>query len=75
VTVSRRGGRARRGHIVVHRSLHLPDDEVTDERGNPVTTPARTLLDLAELLDGRSLARAVKRTETLGVFDRAGSRQ
>ena len=31
----------------MHRPLELPSDEVTSLRGLPITTPARTLLDLA----------------------------
>lgn len=42
--------------IHVHRS-HRAD--VTTRHGIPVTTPTRTLLDLADLLDDRALARAV----------------
>lgn len=69
VTVPGSGGRSRRPPIVVHRSLRFPADDVTVERGIPVTTPARTLLDLGELVDARSLLRALERAETLGVFD------
>jgi hypothetical protein len=38
-----------RPHVVVHR-MKLYGDEVTDIDGVPVTTPARTWLDMAELL-------------------------
>jgi hypothetical protein len=47
VTVRGRGGRERRSGIKVHRPLELPTDEVTSLRGLPITTPERTLLDLA----------------------------
>jgi very-short-patch-repair endonuclease len=47
VTVRGRGGRERRAGIKVHRPLELPGDEVTSLRGLPITTPARTLLDLS----------------------------
>jgi Protein of unknown function (DUF559) len=43
----------------VHRSRTLTPDDITTHFGVPVTTPARTLLDLAEVLDTRSLTRAV----------------
>lgn len=43
----------------------LPRDEVTVEAGIPVTTPARTLLDLAGILDEPNLARAAERAEAL----------
>jgi Protein of unknown function (DUF559) len=43
----------------VHRSKLLTARDVTVHFGIPVTTPARTLLDLAEVLDTPSLTRAV----------------
>src|SRR4051812_36360331 len=45
--------------IRVHRSKLLTPPDVTVHFGIPVTTPARTLLDLAEVLDTPSLTRAV----------------
>jgi very-short-patch-repair endonuclease len=48
--------------IAAHRML-LPDDEVTIERGIPVTTPARTLLDLAGVLSPQHLKAAVEEAE------------
>ncbi len=45
--------------IRLHRSPTLTDQDLTTHFGIPVTSPARTVLDLAELLDGASLARAV----------------
>jgi REase_MTES_1575/AbiEi antitoxin C-terminal domain len=67
ITVPRRR-RARDG-IVLHETL-LPPDETDEHEGIPVTTPARTLLDLAGLLDEHQLARACERAEAL----RLGSR-
>jgi very-short-patch-repair endonuclease len=46
VTVGR-GGRARRAGLRIHTSTGLPADEVATVDGLPITTPARTLLDLA----------------------------
>jgi very-short-patch-repair endonuclease len=43
----------------------LPADEVTVHDAIPVTTPARTLLDLAAILDEHRLARAAERAEAL----------
>jgi very-short-patch-repair endonuclease len=43
--------------------LPLPEDEVTTEKGIPVTTVARTLLDLAAVLPARKVARAVNEAE------------
>jgi uncharacterized protein DUF559/putative AbiEi antitoxin of type IV toxin-antitoxin system len=49
------------------RLHHVPlrPDEITVHRAIPVTTPARTLLDLAAILDPHTLARAVERAEAL----------
>jgi len=55
------GDRKRRG-IRVHR-IALPRDERDEHFGIPVTTPARTLLDLAEVLSPQQLERAVHETE------------
>ncbi len=52
----------------MHRSL-LPTGETTTHRGIPITTVARTLLDLAAVVDRRSLERAVEQAEKLGIFD------
>jgi hypothetical protein len=54
----------RRPGLTVHRA-QLPRDEVTTRDAIPVTTPARTLLDLAALLDEHKLARAAERAEAL----------
>src|SRR4051812_4872059 len=51
--------RRRHNGIRVHRSRTLTPNDVTTHFGIPVTTPARTLLDLAEVLDTASLTRAV----------------
>lgn len=56
--------RRRRSGLVVHQAK-LPADEVTVHDAIPVTTPARTLLDLAALLDEHRLARAAERAEAL----------
>ena len=45
--------------VIVHRSRTLTPADVTVHYGIPVTTPARTLLDLADTLTDRALARAV----------------
>ncbi len=63
VTVSR--GRARpRAGVEVHRSLNLP---VTRHFGIAITTPARTLLDLAPLLPQHELDRAVEEAQVRGL--------
>jgi very-short-patch-repair endonuclease/predicted transcriptional regulator of viral defense system len=50
ITVSSGGGRRRRGAVIVHRAP-LREEEVVVKGGIKVTTPARTIVDLA---DGRS---------------------
>ena len=69
VTVPSRAGRIRRRGVRVHRSGRLAPDEVTTRSGIPVTTVARTLLDLADVLDSQALRRAVTEAEYTGRFD------
>ena len=54
--------RRRRADIRTHR-IALRPDEVTKEHGIPVTTPARTLLDLAGVVPPHQLERAMHRAE------------
>ncbi len=68
VTVPDRSGRRRPG-IVFHRPRTLPEDEVTVVDGIPVTTPERTLLDLAEVVSRRQLERACDEAERLRAVD------
>jgi hypothetical protein len=63
-----KGVRRRPGRIV-HRSADLPHDERTVERGVPVTTVPRTLLDLAAVVPAHHLRRAVERAELAELFD------
>ena len=60
--------RGRRG-IRVHESPIAPDER-TIRDGIPVTTVARTLLDLAALLEPHQLNRALERAEALRLSDR-----
>jgi very-short-patch-repair endonuclease len=69
VTVPSQNGRIRRRGIRVHRSGRLTREEVTTRSGIPVTTVARTLLDLADVLDGQALQRAVTEAEYTNRFD------
>jgi very-short-patch-repair endonuclease len=70
VTVPSRTGRTlRRRGIRVHRSGRLAAEEVTVLRGIPVTSVARTLLDLADVLDDQALRRTVTEAEYRNVFD------
>ena len=63
VTVPSQNGRARRKGIRVHRSGRIGADEVTERLQIPVTTVARTLLDLADVLPAQALKRAVTEAE------------
>ncbi len=51
--------------VIVHRSRTLTHRDVSRHQAVPVTTPARTLLDLADVLDDRALARAVNEARVL----------
>lgn len=62
------GRRASRPTLEVHHGK-LAVDEVTTERGIPVTAPNRTLLDLAAVLDARQVERAINEAEFLRVTD------
>ncbi len=59
----------RREGIVCHRS-RLQDDEWLVEVGIPVTSPFRTVFDLATVLDLRGLERAWHEAEVRGLRDR-----
>jgi len=63
------GGRSRRvAGIRSHRCRLVPDD-VTVLRGIPITTVARTLLDVAETEPQRDVDRALDQAVRLGLFD------
>ena len=63
VTVPSQNGRVRRKGLRVHRSGRLGADEVAQRLQIPVTTVARTLLDLADVLPAQALKRAVTEAE------------
>jgi very-short-patch-repair endonuclease len=68
ITVPTGAGRKRQSSLRIHRSVTLRPDEFTERDGIPVTTPARTLLDLATVLPLRSLERTVDEGERLRLF-------
>jgi predicted transcriptional regulator of viral defense system len=68
VTIPKRSPRKHAG-IDVHRSTTLTVDHVTIVHGIPCTTVARTLLDLAQVIKGRPLERALDQAEILGLLD------
>ncbi len=53
------GGPRRHGDVLAYRSSILEDD-CTELRGIPITSVARTLLDLARGVSGRALARTLR---------------
>ncbi|MFL5823557.1 MAG: type IV toxin-antitoxin system AbiEi family antitoxin [Solirubrobacteraceae bacterium] len=68
VTVPGRSGRRRAG-IDIHSVRNLTPDDITLVDNIPVTSVARTLLDLAEVVAQRPLERAFDESEILEVFD------
>jgi very-short-patch-repair endonuclease len=68
VTVPR-GGPHSRGDLVVHRVRRLAPEDVEEVDGIPVTTVARTALDMAEVLAPHRLAKLLERMELERVFD------
>lgn len=70
VTVRRPGGGGPKG-LLIHRSLTIHRGEATIRAGIPVTTPARTLLDVAGILSPRQLERAADEAERLHGCDTA----
>jgi Transcriptional regulator, AbiEi antitoxin len=67
VTTTR--SRVRRSGIVMHRIHSLNAQDRAVHEGIPVTSVARTLLDLAAFVVPRRLERAVEQAERLGFFD------
>jgi len=55
--------------VTLHTTRDLPHEDRTEVRGIPVTTVARTLVDLADLLDTDRLTRAVNEAEVLRLLD------
>jgi hypothetical protein len=70
VTVPTTAGRSKRKGITVHRTRTLSiTDSVLTRRAIPVTSPARTLIDLADVVPPNHLERAFKQTEILRLYD------
>lgn len=63
------GGSRDRPGLVIHRSRHLPPEHRTERDGIPVTTVARTLLDLAALLPPKRVRYAVEAADRDGLLD------
>ncbi len=69
VTVRSAGGRTKRPGLRIHRAPTLRADEITEHHGIRVTTPARTLLDIAATLPHRALERALDEAEINQLYD------
>jgi hypothetical protein len=61
--------------VVVHFAPALHPEDVTVVNGVRVTSPARTLIDLAEACDGGELRVAFGRARELGLLDLAALRR
>lgn len=57
------------GGVVVHRGPPLHPDDVTTRAGIPITSPSRTLIDLAEVLTRTELSAAFARAREIGLLD------
>jgi hypothetical protein len=69
IDVTRCYGRTARSGINVHRVRQLHRDDRSTRNGIPVTTVARTLLDLSETGGREQLERALDQAERLQLFD------
>jgi very-short-patch-repair endonuclease len=68
ITVPRTGRRERPG-LRIHRPRTLAADEITTRHGIPVTTPARTILDLATTLTASRLEHLLDQAEIRELTD------
>ncbi|MEX2470927.1 MAG: type IV toxin-antitoxin system AbiEi family antitoxin domain-containing protein, partial [Gemmatimonadota bacterium] len=66
VDISVRRGSPRRPGIVTHRPTRLAPDETTVLEEIPITTPGRTIYDLARTVRGRAFERAVSQVLASG---------
>jgi hypothetical protein len=55
--------------VVIHRGPPLHPDDVTVHKGIPVTTPSRTLIDLAEVMTADELRATFARAREIGLLD------
>lgn len=65
ITVKTRGGRGRRPGIDLHCVRRLDPEDVTVLDGIPITTVARTLVDLGDVAPARIVERALERAYML----------
>ncbi len=69
------GSRRRRQGIIIHRSTCVEACDVTVHKGIPVTTPTRTLIDLATRVTPRELRDALDEAQRLRLVTRAALRR
>jgi Protein of unknown function (DUF559) len=69
VTIPGDPGRGRRAGLRVHRSRTLTPGDTTTHRGIPITTPVRTIIDLARTLERRPLEHALDIAEQRSLID------
>ena len=69
LSVSGSGGRAGGPNVRLHRTRRFAAGDVADVRGIPVTTVARTLVDLSATVPHQRLARAIHEAEVLRLLD------
>ena len=55
--------------VAVHRGPPLHPDDVTTHKGIPVTSPSRTLIDLAEVMTADELRATFARAREIGLLD------
>jgi hypothetical protein len=69
--------RGRRGHegVRLHRSRSLDAQDTTTNQGIPITTVAKTMLDLAAIVPAHRLERALAQAERLRLYDDAALTQ
>jgi predicted transcriptional regulator of viral defense system len=66
-SIRKAGGRLAR--VQVHRARRLHPEDVTAKQGIPVTTVARTLVDLTDVLGRDRILRAIREAEFLQLLD------
>jgi predicted transcriptional regulator of viral defense system len=69
------GQRRSRDGVTIHRVRNLDPRDVTTRQGIPITTPARTLVDLAQTLTAHQLANVIHEAAFHDRFDEAETRE
>ena len=69
------GQRRARAGFTIHRCRKLDKRDTTTYHGIPITTPARTLVDLAQTLTPHQLANVIHEAAFRSRFDEDGTRQ